>query len=630
MPVNAITYQPNAAQLMAAYRPIRFIVVAAARPPFVSCDIYLNEVYYKSMIRTAPESFTNVDSTFSFDIADALQEYMQPDLAAIDNRDVLAAPHMSAKVFCRFRSSSIDANGFTIEEPLKPIQGTKFEAPVSGNGLLSNTFFAINTALQHEDNQNLASHLNAYKQGGWNGNAYPLSHRNKTFFCPDDSDHYPVIFRGDCLSADMVMHYRLKGSNVFAVATALDFNECTAIDYDRVVTGNKLDIHLHAALAAGNSVTVQYKKQADAVWKDAGRFTTQDFFFYVNGSNIAGDYNLRIIHFCSPCLSADPVAKTFTLAGAVINTAFKGMTPFCVQQQFDAPVYALLELRNIVVDDRYFPSNDVRYSRDVTGKADMYIKFFSDAAHLNPLDLVQDGLQVFIKQMQSIHHDFNTFHYNGVIENILKYIVDANGTEIFLATVTTQLHNEQYRPYPTINASTDTIYAYSTYIDDQLSAGNTGLKGWVKLQQYNTATNVPTGVVKNNDAGDPDYIAPFADAASCPAGPDQTSVTYENFLQISKVEFKAGAEFQYAPTSNNTESGEYNYILPIPRNTPVKVTVKAKTLDNTNLSGVLKVHVIYVNTAGVQQNAVYSIPNNVETVLPQIFQNIFNVKISNL
>ncbi len=45
---------------------------------------------------------------------------------------------------------------------------------------------------------------------------------------------------------------------------------------------------------------------------------------------------------------------------------------------------------------------------------------------------------------------------------------------------------------------------------------NTGDKGWTTLEQYNTATGEATGTTKPNVEGDPDYVAPVNDQATCP------------------------------------------------------------------------------------------------------------------
>src|SRR4051812_18522651 len=113
MPVSALTFQPLVGSLLAGYRPVIIRALATAtgggsRPPFVACDIYIKDLYYKTMIRTAPDVKTDTTSEYFFDIADALQEYLAPDLAALNNVDLLRAPHMSAKVFCKFRASDVN------------------------------------------------------------------------------------------------------------------------------------------------------------------------------------------------------------------------------------------------------------------------------------------------------------------------------------------------------------------------------------------------------------------------------------------------------------------------------------------------------------------------------------------
>lgn len=634
MPIISIPYQPATSQLLAAYRPVVFKVQAtrtdgAAQPPYVSCDIYIADVYYKSVIRTAPESITNEYSIFQFDISDALQEYLQPDLATLNNSNMLQAPHMSAKVFCRFRSSGLDSDGFTVEEGTKPVQGTKFTNPVSGTGTQSNTLFAINAALQHEDNQNLASHLNAYKQGQWAANAFPLTHRNRYFFCNNDSDHFPFIYSGDCLQTDIIMNYRLKGQTSFTQLTATDINTCDGIGFDTVVTGNRVDVSLDDPIPDGQSVLVQYKKQSDSIWIDAGVFTIQDFSFNVNGSDIAGDYDIRVILFCTPCLSADPETGTFTLSGSVINLAWRGIAPFCVQQELSQPIYIQFDIRNISTEETYFPNNENPTNINTVTSGDLYCKFFSDSALLNPLNLVQSGLKVYVKRLSKITttNQLGTFYRE--VESVTTYTVDANGVEVFLEEVSTDEESESLPPLST--AIVETINEYTPYPTSLLVGGNTGLKGYSTLEEYNTDTNLPTGTTKPNVDSDPDYIAPVSDTTTCPNGPDITSVSYGYSLEISKVEmaYGSGPTFVYAPTVADTDVGGYIYCFPIPKNTDVTVSVKAKTLDLGNTNGFVKCRVIYIDGGGNSQTAEFNLTNNIETTLPQTFQNITNINISN-
>jgi hypothetical protein len=640
MPVTSIPYQPATGQLLASYRPIVFKVQATATgggilPPYVVCDIYIANVYYKSILRTAPESQASTYSIFQFDISDALQEYLQPDIAQLDNNNVLQAPHMSAKVFCRFRASDKDSDGFTVEEGTKPVQGTNDTNPISGTGTQSNTFFVINAALQHEDNQNLQLHLTAYKQGTWATNAFPLTHRNRYYFCNNDSDHYPIIFTGDCIEADLKLNYRLKGQTSFQVATAANINICNPITFDTDVTGNRVDVHMDAAIPSGQSVVVQYKKQADSVWIDAGTFTTQDFFFNVNGNDIAGDYDIRVILFCTPCLSADPATGTFTLSGTVTNLDWRGINPFCIQGSVPATIYIVLDLRNQSSSESYIPDNINPTQKTTTTTKQVYAKFFSDSDHLNPLNVVQNGLKIHIRgRFAETNFDGVAFTVR-IYETVTTYTVNANGIEVLVATLETSVLTEHYNPYPTVVGWSGYVVDYYPYPTHLLIAGGTGQKGYSTLEEYNVDTNIPTGNYKANNIGDPDYIAPVNDTNICPVGPNVSTVTFGEKLEIGKVEIRDNNNvYYYAPYAGdppigNTSAGGYVYCLPLPKNLNEFVTVRIKSLDSGNVSGYIKCRVSYYDANSNLQVAEFNVLNNIETAIPQTFQNITNINITN-
>lgn len=67
--------------------------------------------------------------------------------------------------------------------------------------------------------------------------------------------------------------------------------------------------------------------------------------------------------------------------------------------------------------------------------------------------------------------------------------------------------------------------------------GYTGRVIYQTLIQYDVATGQPTGVVKPNTSGDPDYIAPFIDETACPTGTISLS---NNFLYFN---FEGGSQF---------------------------------------------------------------------------------------
>jgi hypothetical protein len=645
MPVTSISYQPATGQLIAAYRPIVFKVQATATgggvlPPFVICDIYIADVYYKSVIRTAAESIASTYSIFQFDISDALQEYLQADLATISNNNLLQAIHTSAGVFCRFRSSDLDADGFTVEEPTAPIQGTKNVAPVAGTGTQSNSFFAINSALQHEDNQNLALHLAAYKTGTWAPNAFPLTHRNRYYFCDNDSDHYPLIFTGPCVNADIKLHYRLKGQTSFTVATAQDINICPGITFTNSVTGNRVDVALDNPIPSGQYVVTQYKKQADSVWITAGTYTAQNFFFNVNGSDIAGDYDIRVITFCTPCLSSDPETGTFTLSGAVINLAWRGINPFCVVQTFGSPIYVKMEVRDVTIDTVDLPDNINPTQRTITHSGNLYAMFFSDYNLLNPLTVNQNGLRIYVFR-DRFYSFVGAVSFENQQQTVDTYIVDVNGTEVLLGEASTQIEIFTYNPYPTVDGSTNITHQYYPYPNRLLTGGNTGEKGFNTLQEYNTDTNIPTGVTKPNDIGDPDYEAPTPDTATCPNGPDISSVTFGYGLYIFNVNMHASPiidffTHEHLPAIDwntgiyaDTSSGGYSLVYPLVKNRNWAINILAKTLDSGNTTGYIKCRVTYIDSGGATQTAEFNVPNNVYTSLPQLFKNIVNINLSN-
>lgn len=635
MPVNTIIYQPATAQLMAAYRPVVFKVQATSttgedQPPYVVCDIYLADVYYKSLIRTAPETVSDDGSTYQFDISDALQEYMQPDIAAVDNNNLLQAPHSSAKVFCRFRASYIDDDGFTVEEGIKPVQGTKHTAPVAGTGTQSETFFAINSALQHEDNMNLAAHLASYKTGTWSSDAFPLTHRSKYFFCPGDSDHFHFIFRGDCVAADIKLNYRLKGSSSWLQATAEDINVCEGIDYEVTVNGNQVTVTLDESVPANHTALIQYRKQGDTVWIDAGTMQQieTEKSFYVNGEDIAGDYDIRVIHFCTPCLPADPVVHEFELDGSEINLAWRGIDPFCVVVPPPETIYIAFDLRNETTQTEYIPNNVEPEQVTTDVFRDLYVQFFSDAARLTPLNVVQNGLMVFAR-LRRVHDDFsNSENHTHIDETAMVYTIDANGVEAFIQNV--QISKEVIYGFPTVSASESYEATWEPYPDIQLAAGKTGDSGYATLQEYNTDTNLPTGETKPNDFGDPDYIAPSFKPSICPPGADATYITFGNNLNVSKVQINWNVTSNlYVESVADTDLGGYQFVKQAPRNTDLTLSVKAKTLDSGNTNGYVKCRVTYIDSAGAAQVAVFNVPNDIETTLPQVFRNVNIINITN-
>lgn len=636
MPITSIVSQPVSGALTAAYRPVIVRVQATAtggdvRPPFVACDIYVAEKYYKTMIRTAPDFINPTNSDYVFDIADALQEYLQPDIAEVDNQLLLQAPHMSAKVFCRFRSSGINDEGFTVEEGTKPVQGTKFTEPVAGDGFQTNTFFVINASLQHEDNQDLAEHLTRYKQGTWATDAFPLTHRTKYFFCDNSSDHFPLIYSGECLQTDLLLNYRLKGESGFTTIAASDNSTCEPVDYEVTVNGNRVDIDLAEAIPSGQKVFVQIKLQTDSVWTDKGFFTTQSFFFNVPA---AGEYDIRIVLFCSDCLNSNPASDEFTIAE---DSAFgwRGIHGFCVREELPDIIYIALEIRDITTEETWYPDNVAPEEHSVRTFGKLYAKFFSDYAMLTPLSVVQNGLKIHVKSLSGNTVVTGPNTYYNEIEEVNVFTVDVNGDEVLLSEeVDTSNVNTSYAGdpgAPTGDSSNSTI-AYDAFPGIQLIGGNTGERGYADLEEYNITTGAPTGVTKANDIGDPDYIAPSAMDDLCTVGPPHLVVYYGGELEIAKLEIRYHPDpphpsvYYYYPTVGNTGAGGYIYKRYILKEKAKAITLKVRSLaSGVNNNGFITVLVTLDSNA--QQS--FEIPDNIETTLPVTYYAVKHINISN-
>jgi hypothetical protein len=227
MPIGSIISQPTSNSINAAYRPV--VVRASAtrtdadpRPPVVYCDIYFNDVFYKTLSKSKHILLNNDDSEWQFDIQDAAQEYLGKYLAGNGESAVVEAAPIITKAFCRLRSSGYDGDGFIVAEDTAPVQGDSETAATSGTGTETNTFYIVNATLQHDDNQELADHLDTFKNGTWASNAWPLSHRpNHYRICPQDSDSFPIINGGEAALLSLVLHYQPCNETEYLTEEAL-------------------------------------------------------------------------------------------------------------------------------------------------------------------------------------------------------------------------------------------------------------------------------------------------------------------------------------------------------------------------------------------------------------------------
>lgn len=201
MPINQITYQNGIDSIQAAYRPIVFRCKANNpnstpedyKPAMVFCDIYVEDVYYKSLWKSAPINDDGVSPEYEFDIQDSVQELLSYNLPPLGNRNILGFDKTIKKVFVRFRNCFIQ-NGFVESEQPAPVQGTSSTPPISGGGVQSNAFYVLNSNIQHEESQLLSGLLSQYKFGQFATGVLPLTKRPKKYkLCREDSSFFPII-----------------------------------------------------------------------------------------------------------------------------------------------------------------------------------------------------------------------------------------------------------------------------------------------------------------------------------------------------------------------------------------------------------------------------------------------------
>jgi hypothetical protein len=232
MPITAITSQPPANTLHAAYRPIVFQVTATpttgtGQPPVVYCDIYFGGTYYKSVSKTLPLS----SGVWQFDIQDAAQEYLRRYLPPNGGNAIYQGTPSMTKVSCKFRSSGTNTNGFLVPEGLEPKQATGQNPATGGTGTSSNSFFVVNSTLQHEDNQDLSAHLNSLKSGTWSAQAFPLTRRPQRYFIPaGSSDFFTLAYIGESPVKCIKVYYRNRGQNTYQSASKCFDNPCPVME----------------------------------------------------------------------------------------------------------------------------------------------------------------------------------------------------------------------------------------------------------------------------------------------------------------------------------------------------------------------------------------------------------------
>lgn len=221
MPIISIISQPATNSLNAAYRPVVFQVRASntdntAVPPVVYCDIYFNGTFYKTIDKTQYKILNTTDSDWQFDIQDACQEIFNKIIGLYGGSSIIKIDELLMQGYCKFRSSGYNAGGFITAENSAPVQGTGTVSPTSGTGTQSRTFYILNTALQHQNNQDLSTHLASYKNGTWQNIAFPLTHRLNSYNLGIVSnDYFPFVYIGSKALKCIKIFYRNKNQTSY-------------------------------------------------------------------------------------------------------------------------------------------------------------------------------------------------------------------------------------------------------------------------------------------------------------------------------------------------------------------------------------------------------------------------------
>lgn len=214
MPITILN-QNAPDSLCVAYRPIFFEIKAYITgstttefiPPIVYCDVYVNDVYYKSMSKSSYVYKDNIGGYYEFDIQDSIQEIMSFNLPEMDGNLIFNFNNTIKEVYVKFRNAKFDSNGFILSEQAAPVQGTSSNSPISGAGEKSNSFFVVNSTLQHYESQSITELLDSYKTGIWDKSCLPLTKKPiKNNLCINDSSYFPFISNSEvkCLKLDYI------------------------------------------------------------------------------------------------------------------------------------------------------------------------------------------------------------------------------------------------------------------------------------------------------------------------------------------------------------------------------------------------------------------------------------------
>lgn len=174
-------------------------------PPVVYCDIYINNIYYKTIVSTSPVASAGSTSVWYFDVSGICQEFMTTYLFDITS----AAPitiftpsvgNGAGLVYCKFRNSTQDIFGVITPGGTPPVQATVDSHAIAGDGYTTDTVMVVNAALQIMDNLNFENQLKRFRINNIDGTEidtenkiYPLSYAKSISVFGNDWAMFPII-----------------------------------------------------------------------------------------------------------------------------------------------------------------------------------------------------------------------------------------------------------------------------------------------------------------------------------------------------------------------------------------------------------------------------------------------------
>lgn len=208
-------------------------------PPVIYGDVYFNNVYYKTITSTSPASVTGITSMWYIDIQGICQEFLTtaiPDITdpnLVTTFDDVTWFNGAAKVYVKFRNSTVDAFGVITPGGIVPVQATVDTPAVAGDGWQTDTFMVVNSALQATDKVSLEPMIRAFRDDGpffitysllANCRIYPLSYLRSTGVYVNDFGQHPIIacksaFSGaGSMNVRLVLFFAERSGGLFSVA----------------------------------------------------------------------------------------------------------------------------------------------------------------------------------------------------------------------------------------------------------------------------------------------------------------------------------------------------------------------------------------------------------------------------